>query len=129
MKRPGNKMKSAAAYYEMSLLAAAHFNVQPFLSDYVMVHTLFPLCHETAAGYMDSGALRRLLLNTLGQFQVLPEKNQLLLTFDNGYTLAHFNSDLTWTEFFSGGCVAFEGPMLSRIRAQYKDWGLTENAA
>ncbi|MBC9911959.1 hypothetical protein [Chitinophaga varians] len=121
-------MKPAAAYYEMSLLAAAHFNVQPFLADYVMVHTLFPLCQETAAGYIEQGALRRLLLNTLGRFQVILEKHQLLLTFENGYTLAHFNSDITWTDFFAGGCIAFEGPVLNKIRAQYKDWGMTETA-
>ncbi|MBC9932228.1 hypothetical protein [Chitinophaga qingshengii] len=118
-------MKPAALYYEMSLLAAAHFNVQPFLADYVMVHSLFPLCHTTAAGYMEKGALRRLLLNTLGRFRVMPEKHQLRLMFENGYTLAHFNSDLTWTEFFAGGSIPFEGPTLNKIRAQYKDWGLT----
>ncbi|WP_113617646.1 hypothetical protein [Chitinophaga flava] len=117
-------MKPAAAYYEMSLLAAAHFNVQPFLADYVMVHTLFPLCYDTAAHYMEKGALRRLLLNTLGHFRVTDERRQLYLSFENGYTLAHFNSDITWTEFFAGGSVPFEGPILNKIRAQYKDWGL-----
>ncbi|NSL90753.1 hypothetical protein [Chitinophaga solisilvae] len=117
-------MKDTVEYHDMSLQAAAHFHIQPFLSDYVMVQTLFPLSSDTAVEYMQRGALRRLLINAKGNFQILRETSQLVIFFDDGDTLASTNSDMTWQEFFTGAAIEFNGVLLNRIRKQFYAWGL-----